>query len=94
VQWLRQAATGIRRVGLYFARAHFFFAHAGYLMPPGRHPLGLRRELAQALIPRSTSTPTDLDSGRPISNNLGRVTAGIDRSLALLEEDHGSVLAL
>jgi transcriptional regulator GlxA family with amidase domain len=93
VQWLRQAATGSRRVGSICTGA-FLLAHAGLL--DGRRAAthwAFAAELAKR-YPKVNVDPEPIWIQDDNFYTSAGVTAGIDLSLALLEEDHGAALAL
>jgi transcriptional regulator GlxA family with amidase domain len=93
VKWLRKAAAKSRRVGSICTGA-FLLARAGLL--DGRRVTthwAFAREL-ESRFPQVKVDPTPIwiQDGN-IYTSAG-VTSGIDLSLALIEEDHGSSLAL
>ena len=93
VQWLRQAATDSRRVGSICTGA-FLLAHAGLL--DGRRAAthwAFAAELAKR-YPKVNVDPEPIWIQDDNFYTSAGVTAGIDLSLALLEEDHGAALAL
>ena len=93
VRWLRQAATGSRRVGSICTGA-FLLAHAGLL--DGRRAAAhwaFAAELAKR-YPKVNVDPEPIWIQDDNFYTSACVTAGIDLSLALLEEDHGAALAL
>jgi transcriptional regulator GlxA family with amidase domain len=93
VQWLRQAATDSRRVGSICTGA-FLLAHAGLL--DGRRA-ATHWAFAAELAKRYPTVNVDPEPIWIQDDNFytsAGVTAGIDLSLALLEEDHGAALAL
>ena len=93
LKWLRKAAAKSRRVGSICTGA-FLLAGAGLL--DGRRVTthwAFARELASRFPQvRVDPTPIWIQDGN-IYTSAG-VTSGIDLSLALIEEDHGSSLAL
>jgi transcriptional regulator GlxA family with amidase domain len=93
VQWLRQAAAESRRVGSICTGA-FLLAHAGLL--DGRRAAthwAFAAELAKR-YPKVNVDPEPIWVQDDNFYTSAGVTAGIDLSLALLEEDHGAALAL
>jgi transcriptional regulator GlxA family with amidase domain len=93
VEWLRQAATDSRRVGSICTGA-FLLAHAGLL--DGRRAAthwAFAAELAKR-YPKVNVDPEPIWIQDDNFYTSAGVTAGIDLSLALLEEDHGAALAL
>ena len=93
VRWLRQAATDSRRVGSICTGA-FLLAHAGLL--DGRR-VTTHWAFAAELAKRYPKVNVDSEPIWIQDDNFytsAGVTAGIDLSLALLEEDHGAALAL
>ncbi len=92
-QWLGQAATDSRRVGSICTGA-FLLAHAGLL--DGRRAAthwAFATELAKR-YPKVNVDPEPIWIQDDNFYTSAGVTAGIDLSLALLEEDHGAALAL
>jgi transcriptional regulator GlxA family with amidase domain len=93
VRWLQQAATQSRRVGSICTGA-FLLARAGLL--DGRRVAthwAFAGELAKR-YPKVTVDPEPIWAQDDNFYTSAGVTAGIDLSLALLEEDHGAALAL
>jgi transcriptional regulator GlxA family with amidase domain len=93
VQWLQKAAAGARRVGSICTGA-FLLAKAGLLdeRRAATH-WAFAAELAKR-FPKVNVDPTPIWIKDENYYTSAGVTAGIDLSLALLEEDHGSALAL
>ena len=93
VRWLRQAAAKSRRVGSICTGA-FLLAHTGLL--DGRRAAthwAFAAELARR-YPKVKVDPEPIWIQDENFYTSAGVTAGIDLSLALLEEDHGAALAL
>ena len=93
IEWLRQAAAESRRVGSICTGA-FLLAHAGLL--DGRRA-ATHWAFADELAKRYPKVNVDPEPIWVQDDNFytsAGVTAGIDLSLALLEEDHGAALAL
>jgi transcriptional regulator GlxA family with amidase domain len=93
IEWLQQAATDSRRVGSICTGA-FLLAHAGLL--DGRRAAthwAFADELAKR-YPKVNVDPEPIWIQDDKFYTSAGVTAGIDLSLALLEEDHGAALAL
>jgi transcriptional regulator GlxA family with amidase domain len=92
LQWLRQAATGSRRVGSICTGA-FLLAHG---LLDGRRTAthwAFAAELAKR-YPKVNVDPEPIWIQDDNFYTSAGVTAGIDLSLALLEEDYGAALAL
>ena len=93
VDWLRQAAAECRRVGSICTGA-FLLANAGLL---DSRRVATHWAFAAELARRYPKVNVDPEPIWIQDDNLytsAGVTAGIDLSLALLEEDHGAALAL
>jgi transcriptional regulator GlxA family with amidase domain len=93
VRWLRKASAGSRRVGSICTGA-FLLAQAGLL--DGRRA-ATHWAFAAELARRHPKVNVDPEPIWIQDDNIytsAGVTAGIDLSLALLEEDHGAALAL
>ena len=93
VRWLRQASKRARRVGSICTGA-FLLAYAGLL--DGRR-VATHWAFAAELVKRYPKVNVDPEPIWIQDQNFytsAGVTAGIDLSLALLEEDHGAALAL
>ena len=92
-RWLRQTATRVRRIGSICTGA-FLLAQAGLL--DGRRVAthwAFAAELARR-HPKVKVDPEPIWIQEDKFYTSAGVTAGIDLSLALLEEDHGAALAL
>jgi transcriptional regulator GlxA family with amidase domain len=93
IEWLRQAAAESRRVGSICTGA-FLLAHAGLL---DSRRVATHWAFAAELARRYPKVNVDPEPIWIQDDNFytsAGVTAGIDLSLALLEEDHGAALAL
>ncbi len=93
MRWLRRAARGSRRVGSICTGA-FMLAHSGLL--DGRRAAthwAFAAELARR-YPRVNVDPKPIWIQDDNFYTSAGVTAGIDLTLALVEEDHGAALAL
>jgi transcriptional regulator GlxA family with amidase domain len=93
IEWLRHAAAESRRVGSICTGA-FLLAHAGLL---DSRRVATHWAFAAELARRYPKVNVDPEPIWIQDDNFytsAGVTAGIDLSLALLEEDHGAALAL
>jgi transcriptional regulator GlxA family with amidase domain len=93
LKWLQETVTGVRRVGS-ICTGSFLLAQAGLL--DGRRATthwAFAAELAKR-FPKIKVDPAPIWVQDQNYYTSAGVTAGIDLSLALLEEDHGAALAL
>ncbi|BCS54705.1 AraC family transcriptional regulator [Geobacter sp. SVR] len=93
VDWLRQAATGVRRVGSICTGA-FILARAGLLDGRRATTHWSRAEELRRFYPHVDVNEDAIHTKDGSIYTSAGITAGIDLALALLEEDHGRTLAL
>ena len=92
--WLRRQAKSVRRLASVCTGA-FFLAEAGLLgRTPGDDALGVGRRVRSKPTPTCAWRPDRLFVREGSIYTSAGVTAGMDSSLALVEEDHGREAAL
>ena len=88
--WIRRAAPRCRRVATVCSGAFIGAAAGPARRTAGHHPLGPRRASSREAYPDAhASTPTRSTSATGSTGPAPGVTAGIDLSLALVQEDLG-----